>query len=72
MNIDAPNLLRSKIFAICPICKKPIQGKDLELNRLENAEHWPTSLTCYHCSERPIKLWIDARYSVRDVEIGIK
>ncbi len=70
MNFDPSSFLWRKVFAICPVCKKPIHGKDLELNRLQTADHWPVSITCLHGGDHPITLWIDARYSVRDVELS--
>ncbi|HMF30299.1 MAG TPA: hypothetical protein VKK79_02725 [Candidatus Lokiarchaeia archaeon] len=72
MTIDVTSYIWRKVMSICPLCKKPIYGRDLELHSLENADHWPMPVTIKHCSNTEcVKLWMDANYAVRSTEVCI-
>ncbi|MFO7795514.1 MAG: hypothetical protein ACQERB_06145 [Promethearchaeati archaeon] len=69
-------LLMKKLLAICPICKKPIYGKDIDINTIDLSKisHWPVKYT--HCHSHngghfhAITMYIDSNFSVRATEVS--
>ena len=68
-------LLR-KLLVICPVCKKPIYGKDLNLERIFQTEiiQWPLSyIHCHSNGSFPIHaltIYIDDEFNVRAHEVS--
>jgi len=73
---DTRALLMKKLLAICPICKKPIYGKDIDINKLDvsKVSHWPVKYThCHSHNDKPVHaltMYIDSNFSVRGKEVS--
>ena len=79
MKEDLPNtraLLMRKLLTICPICKRPIYGKDIDISKIKKSKitHWPITYThCHSDGTTPlhaITLYLDANFSVRGEEVS--
>ena len=69
-------ILMKKLLTVCPICKKSIYGKDIDLSNLlsKKIDHWP--LNFVHCHSHngfplhALTIYIDANLSVRGHEVS--
>ena len=77
MDSETRAILMRKLMTICPVCKKQIYGRDIDIPHIENSksqiQHWP--LRYVHCHENGDKfpmhalmIYIDANFSVRGME----
>ncbi|MBA7679314.1 hypothetical protein ES703_87603 [subsurface metagenome] len=68
--------LSSKLLCICPLCKKYIYGKDIEIVKIEpsKVKRWPiTVVHCHSNKNYPIHaltLYIDANFSIRSRDVS--
>ncbi|TXT64431.1 MAG: hypothetical protein BAJALOKI3v1_210018 [Promethearchaeota archaeon] len=73
---DSRALLMKKLLAICPVCKKPIYGKDIDVNNIDitKINHWPVKYTpCHSHNGTPVHaltMYIDSNFSVRGKEVS--
>ncbi len=69
-------LLMRKLLTICPVCKKPIYGRDIDIAKIEKAgiNQWPVLYTHCHSHEsiplHAITLYLDANFAVRGEEVS--
>ena len=76
LNSKTRNLLIKKLLTICPVCKKRIYGKDLDIIKIDLSEikYWPMRYThCHASNDKPlhaITLFLDKDFSVRGNEIS--
>ncbi len=68
-------ILMRKLLAICPLCKKTIFGRDVDLSQFQNEEttHFPVRYVHTHeqkgFPKHALTLYIDANFAVRGQEI---
>jgi hypothetical protein len=65
-------------MTVCPVCKKQIYGRDIDINKIVKSkskiDHWPLSYV--HCHDNTnfpmhaLMIYIDANFSVRGLEIS--
>ncbi|MBD3198259.1 MAG: hypothetical protein GF317_24635 [Candidatus Lokiarchaeota archaeon] len=69
-------LLMKKLLTICPVCKKPIYGRDIDINKIDikKINRWPMKYVHCHSHEKTplhaLTLYIDANFSVRANEVS--
>ena len=65
-------ILMRKLLTICPVCKKMIFGRDIDMAQLEKG-HWPVPYIHQHehndIPMHSIKMYIDAGLAVRHMEV---
>ena len=73
---NSRTLLMKKLIAICPVCKKQIYGRDIDIHDIntDKIKSWPLRYVYCH-SENNIPLhaltmYIDANFSVRGREVS--
>ena len=73
MSETRPYLIR-KLLTICPICKKRIYGKDIDITKIDKSKikHWPLRYTICHeygtNSMHAFTIYLDANFNVRGNE----
>lgn len=76
LNSKTRSDLTRKLLAICPVCKKRIYGKDIDILKIDipKINHWPLRYThCHaynHISLHAITLFLDKDFSVRGNEVS--
>lgn len=73
---DSRAFLMKKLLAICPICKKLIYGKDIDIDEIDLSKisHWPVKYT--HCHSHngvpthALTMYIDSNFAVRGKEVS--
>ena len=76
MDSETRAFLMRKLMTICPVCKKQIYGRDIDINNIEKSrsqiEHWPLRYTHCHTHDNypmhALTIYIDANFSVRGME----
>jgi len=69
-------LLMRKLLTICPVCKKMIFGKDINLDHVDKSRvsSWPVKYVHSHAhSTHPahsITMFLDANLCVRNLEVS--
>jgi hypothetical protein len=71
---NSKSFLSGKLLCICPLCKKNIYGKDIDITEIDptKIEKWP--LTFIHCHTNngyplhALTLYLDANFSIRGRE----
>ena len=76
MDSETRAILMRKLMTVCPICKKQIYGRDIDIPSIEKSrskiDHWP--LRYVHCHDNnnfpmhALMIYIDANFSVRGLE----
>lgn len=67
--------LSRKLLTICPVCKKLIKGKDIDILTIDKTKvtHWPLIYTHCHSHDKypmhALTLYLDANFSVRSEEV---
>ena len=70
------SFLMRKLIAICPVCKKPIYGRDVDILSLISSkiDHWPINYVyCHTYNNYPLHsltIYLDSNFSVRGYEIS--
>ena len=70
------SLLMKKLITICPVCKKLIYGKDIDLDHVHKlgGYAWPVKYVHNHNHKthpmHTITLFLDANLSVRNLEVA--
>ena len=75
-NNESRKFLIKKLLTICPVCKRKIYGKDIDILNIDTSKvnHWP--LTYIHChtndnlSYHALTIYIDANFSVRHNQVS--
>jgi hypothetical protein len=73
---DARPYLIRQLLTICPICKKPIYGKDIGITKIDKSKikHWPLRYTICHeygkNSMHALTIYLDNNFHVRGNEIS--
>jgi len=73
---DSRTLLMKKLIAICPICKKQIYGRDIDINCIdkEKIRNWPLRYVhCHSDNNTPLHaltMYLDANLCVRGREVS--
>ncbi|MFX1304035.1 MAG: hypothetical protein ACFFBV_05000 [Promethearchaeota archaeon] len=76
LNSKTRIFLIRKLLVICPVCKKRIYGKDIDILKIDISKinHWPLRYThCHAYNNTPlhaITLFLDEDFSVRGNEIS--
>lgn len=71
-----PSSLMRKLITICPVCKMPIYGKDINILNLTNikGDQWPLNYVHTHAyNDHPthsLRLYLDSHFSARAYEIS--
>ncbi len=69
---ETRSILMRKLLTICPICKKMIFGRDIDIAKL-NKGHWPVPYIHEHdyinFPIHSIKLYLDSSLAVRHLEV---
>ena len=70
------SLLMRKLLTICPVCKKMIFGRDIDLEIVDkkNVSSWPVQYTHTHehinHPMHAVTMFLDANLSVRSLEVS--
>ncbi|MFX1573143.1 MAG: hypothetical protein ACFFB0_10375 [Promethearchaeota archaeon] len=70
-----PFLFR-KLLTICPVCKKKIYGRDIDILKIDTSKitHWPLRyIHCHTNNDIPLHaltIFIDSNFSVRGNEVS--
>ncbi len=70
-----PILIR-KLLTICPVCKKKIYGRDIDILKIDTSKitHWPLRyIHCHTNNDVPLHaltIFIDSNFSVRGNEVS--
>ncbi|MFX1322187.1 MAG: hypothetical protein ACFFAQ_11145 [Promethearchaeota archaeon] len=73
---ETRTILMRKLLTICPICKRPVYGKDIDILKLDKLciKHWPLRYTFCHRhkngSLHAITIYLDANFIVRGNEVS--
>jgi len=76
INYENRSFLMKKLLTICPVCKKPIYGRDIDILSLINSkiDHWPVNYAyCHAYNNYPLHsltIYLDSNFSVRGHEIS--
>ena len=68
--------LMKKLLVICPVCRKPIHGRDIDINKIDknNVHHWPLTFThCHTYNQVPLHaltVFLDSNFSVRGKQVS--
>lgn len=68
--------LMKKLLTVCPVCKKLIYGKDIDLDHVHKlgSYAWPVKYLHDHTynthSKHSITMFLDANLSVRNIEVS--
>ena len=69
---ETRSFLMRKLITICPVCKKMIYGRDIEMNQLKKG-HWPVPYIHEHeynnFPVHSIRMYIDSGLAVRHLEV---
>jgi len=69
---ETRTLLMRKLLTICPICKKMIFGRDIDMAKLKKG-HWPVPYIHEHTHnnfpKHSIKMYLDSKLAVRHLEV---
>ncbi len=66
--------LSSKLLCVCPLCKKYIYGKDIDITKIDlsKIKRWPLSIVhCHAHNKHPLHaltIYLDANFSIRGRE----
>ncbi|MHA2007865.1 MAG: hypothetical protein ACXABO_10890 [Promethearchaeota archaeon] len=76
INNESRKFLIRKLLTICPVCKKKIYGRDIDILNIDKTkiQQWPlTYIHCHANNQIPIHaltIYIDANFSVRDNQVS--
>ncbi|MFX1477729.1 MAG: hypothetical protein ACFFCI_06325 [Promethearchaeota archaeon] len=76
INPEIRSFLIRKLLTICPVCKKRIYGKDIDILKIDlsKVNHWPLRFThCHSNNNYPmhaLTLFIDSGFVVRGNEVS--
>ncbi|TFF89438.1 MAG: hypothetical protein EU548_07480 [Promethearchaeota archaeon] len=68
--------LMKKLLTICPVCKKRIFGKDIDIQKIDKNKivHWP--LKYVHCHQHQgvpfhaLTMYLDSNFAVRGRDVS--
>ncbi len=73
---ESRKFLIRKLLTICPVCKKKIYGRDIDIMNIDASKvhNWPvTYIHCHTNNNIPfhaLTIYIDANFSVRDNHVS--
>ena len=73
---NSRTFLMKKLIAICPVCKKQIYGRDIDINHIDTKKirSWPLRYVHCHSDDNTplhaLTMYIDANFSVRGREVS--
>ncbi|MFX1411499.1 MAG: hypothetical protein ACFFA6_14200 [Promethearchaeota archaeon] len=73
---ESPTFLMRKLLTICPICKRPVYGRDIEILKIDKSmiKRWSLKYTFCHSHNKgslhAITIYLDAIFTVRGNEIS--
>jgi hypothetical protein len=73
---ETRKLLMKKLLTICPVCKKRIFGKDIDIHKIDKKKivHWPLKYVHCHQNEtipfHALTMYIDSNFAVRGADVS--
>ncbi|MHA2184859.1 MAG: hypothetical protein ACXAAI_07645 [Promethearchaeota archaeon] len=76
LDANTRSLLIRKLLTICPVCKKRIYGRDIDILNIDTSKisHWPLRYIHCHANNNfplhALTIYLDNNFSVRGNEVS--